>query len=183
MRRHAIALLLPLLAAGCNDSEVTFPCPGNRVATFQFKESPLLASGCAAGEPAGGIGAVYQGNVSFSGTIAYAASGNVAAFCGFGPSAEPLVGTQVADRVEVSLKTRGALLSACSARCAVTVRQTLDGNLQRDPGGQPAGFIGTFTDQATIDDDVAGADCAPCTTPCQATYQLTGLLIGATGTR
>lgn len=179
MRRHATALLLlPLLAAGCNDSEVTFPCPGSRVATFQFKESPLLASGCAAGGPAAGIHAVYQANVTFTGTLSFVASGNVAAFCGIGPSAEPLVGTQVADQVEVSLDTRGALLSACSPRCAVTVRQSLAGTLQRDPGGQPTGFTGTFTDRATLDGEVAGADCSPCTTPCQATYQLTGLLTG-----
>jgi hypothetical protein len=179
VRRHATALLLlPLLAAGCNDSEVTFPCPGNRVASFQFKESPLLSSSCAAGGPAAGINAVYQGNVTFAGTLSYVASGNVAAFCGIGPSAEPLVGTQVADQVEVSLDTRGALLSACSARCGVTVRQTLAGTLQRDPSGQPTGFTGTFTDRATLDGDIAGADCAPCTTPCQATYRLTGLLTG-----
>jgi hypothetical protein len=179
VRRHVTALLLlPLLAAGCTDAAVAFPCPGSRVANFTFKEAPLLASGCDSGEPAGGIGAVYPGNVTFSGTISFAASGNVAAFCGIGPNAEPLVGTQVADQVEVSLDTRGALLSACNARCAVTVHQSIQGTLQRDPGGQPTGFIGTFTDQATIDSAIAGTNCMPCTTPCQATYQLTGLLNG-----
>jgi hypothetical protein len=179
VRRHASALLLiPLLAAGCTDSEVAFPCPGSRVATFTFKEAPLLTSGCASGEPAGGIGAVYKANVSFSGTISFAASGNVAAFCGIAPNAEPLVGTQVADQVEVALDTHGALLSACNARCAVTVHQSLKGTLQRDPGGLPSGFIGTFSDQATLDSAVAGANCLPCGSPCQAIYQLSGLLNG-----
>jgi hypothetical protein len=179
VHRHAIALLLlPLLAAGCDGPEVSFPCPGSRVATFQFKASPLLASGCTAGAPAAGLNALYPASVTFAGTVSYAASGNVAAFCGIGPGAEPLVGTQVADQVEVSLDTRGALLSACSARCAVTVRQTLAGTLQRDPEGLPTGFTGTFTDRATLDGAIAGADCSPCTTPCRATYQLTGLLTG-----
>jgi hypothetical protein len=179
VRRHATALLLlPLLAAGCTDSEVAFPCPGNRVASFTFKEAPLLASGCDSGAPAAGIGAVYPGNVTFSGTISFAASGNVAAFCGIGPNAEPLVGTQVADQVEVALDTRGALLSACNARCAVTVHQSLSGRLQRDPGGLPTGFIGTFSDRATLDSTIAGGNCLPCVPPCQATYQLTGQLNG-----
>jgi hypothetical protein len=179
LRRHASALLLlPLLAAGCTVSEVAFPCPGSPVATFTFKEAPMLAAGCASGGPAAGINAIYQGNVTFSGTVSYAASGNVAAFCGIGPNAEPLVGTQVADQVEVALDTRGALLSACNARCAVTVHQSLSGTMLRGPGGLPTGFTGTFTDRATLDGAVTGANCMPCATPCQATYQVTSLPFG-----
>jgi hypothetical protein len=179
VRRQTTALLLlPLLAAGCTDSEVAFPCPGSPVATFTFRGAPLQAAGCDSGGPAAGINAIYQGNVTFSGTVSYAASGNVAAFCGIGPNAEPLVGTQVADQVEVSLDTRGALLGACNARCAVTVHQSLSGTMLRGPGGEPTGFTGTFTDRATIDSAIAGGNCLPCGTPCQASYQLTGLLSG-----
>jgi len=178
VRRHAsVLLLLPLVAAGCTETAVTFPCPGTPVALVALS-GPLTQVGCAAGIPAAGMNAIYPATVSFSGTIAYAGSG--AALCDIGPSAEPLVGTQVADAIDVTLETRGALLGACNARCAVTVRQQLTGTLRRGPLGAPSSFDGTLTDTASVDASVTGADCTPCTTPCQATYQLTGV---ATGTR
>jgi hypothetical protein len=179
VRRHASALLLlPLLAAGCTDTAEGFPCPGTPVAVVAFSGLRSLA-GCGPDAPAATVDAIYPASIAFTGTIAYAGSG--AALCNTGPNAEPLVGTQpVADDIDVSLETRGALLGACNPRCAVTVLQRLKGTLLRGPLGDPSGFDGTLTDTAAIDASVTGADCTPCTSPCQATYQLTGV---ASGTR
>ena len=179
MRSLASALLLlPLLAAACSTNEVDFPCPGSPVAVVAFS-GPRSLAGCGPDAPATVVDALYPASIAFTGTIAYAGSG--AALCNIGPNAEPLVGTQpVPDDIDVSLETRGALLGACNARCAVTVRQQLKGTLQRGPLGAPTGFSGTLTDTATIDASISGADCTPCTSPCHATYQLTGV---ASGTR
>jgi hypothetical protein len=167
-------LLLPLLAAGCRDSLESYPCPGSPVATFAFTGTPSQAS-CSGGAPAAGAGSLYQANVLFTGTIAASPSGATAALCVSHPRAEPLVGTLVADQLDVALDTRGALLGVCNARCAVTVHQQVTGTLRRDPGGTPAGFTGTLVEEARMDGTIAGADCAPCATPCTATYALTGL--------
>jgi hypothetical protein len=51
----------------------------------------------------------------------------------------------------------------------------MTGVLARVGDAAPTGFSGEFTDQASVDTSVTGATCAPCTTPCQATYLLTGL--------
>jgi hypothetical protein len=174
-RRLAPALLLlPLLTAGCNASPEVFPCPGTPVATFAFS-GRLPQVSCAGGAPAAGASSLYPAKVKFTGTVAYSGSSASAALCVIRPLAEPLVGAQVADQVAVELSTRGALLSGCNARCAVTVLQRVTGTVQRDPGGAPTGFTGELVDQETLDPTVTGADCAPCTTPCQATYLLTGL--------
>jgi hypothetical protein len=172
-RRLAAALLLPLIAAGCSESVAAVSCPGLPLATFAF-EGKRAAVTCAGGAPAAGIETLYPPTVSFTGTIT-SASGATAALCVTRPWAEPLVGTRAADLIDVSLETRGALLSGCNARCAVTVLQQVTGSLQRDPGGAPTAFTGALVDRATLDGTVAAADCQPCTTPCQASYDLTGL--------
>jgi hypothetical protein len=180
VRRSSPALLLlPLLAAGCNQEAEGFPCPGSPVATFTFSGTLTLVS-CAAGAPAAGINGLFPPTVSVGGTVTSFDSGTAAALCVTRPNAEPLTGTMAADTIDVSLETRGALLSGCNALCAVTVRQQVAGTLQRDPGGAPSGFTGTLVDEQTQDPTVAGADCAPCTTPCRATYALSAL---PTGTR
>jgi len=178
VRRTASALLLlTLLAAGCTQEAVTFPCPGNRAATLAFTAT-LAEVGCRGFDPASSsnvISSAYAVNVLFTGTLSFSASGNVAALCGIGPSAEPLIGTQVADVVDVALDTRGALLSACNPRCAVTVRQVVQGMLARGPGGLPSGFSGTLFDEATEVTTITGTDCTPCVTPCWGNYLLTGI--------
>jgi hypothetical protein len=167
-------LLLPLLAAGCSQSPESYPCPGALVATFAFSGIRTQVS-CTGGAPTAGANSLYPEPVSFTGIIAASSSGATAALCVARPRAEPLVGTLAADQLDVALDTRGALLSGCNTRCAVTVHQQVTGTLQRDPGGTPSGFTGTLVDQATLDATVDGADCTPCTTPCTATYTLTGL--------
>ncbi len=174
VRRHASALLLlSLAAAGCTDSVETFPCPGLPVTTIAFKGTRSLVE-CAAGGPAAGLNSLYPATIDFTGSLSYAASGVAAAICGINPGAEPLVGTHLADLLDVALETRGALVGACNPRCGVTVRQRVSGTLARDGTGAPSSFTGTLTDQATLDGTIAGADCTPCSTPCQATYLLTG---------
>lgn len=175
MARPAPALLLlSLVAAGCSESVDTVACPGVPIATFLFNGTRTLV-GCTGGEPLTGANTLYPPTVSFTGTISSTASGATAALCVAHPWAEPLVGTRVADQLDLSLETRGALLGDCNSRCAVTVRQQVTGSLQRAAGGEPSGFTGTLVDQATLDATVTGADCQPCTTPCQATYAITGL--------
>jgi hypothetical protein len=174
-RLAAALLLLPLVAAGCSESVATVSCPGLPLATFAF-EGKRTAVTCAGGEPTAGIDTLYPPTVSFTGTISSSASGATAALCVTRPWAEPLVGTWAAALLDVSLETRGALLSGCNDRCAVTVLQRVTGSLRRDPGGAPIAFTGALVDRATQDGAVAAADCQPCTTPCQASYELTGLL-------
>jgi hypothetical protein len=172
VRRLALALLIPpLLAAGCRETVETFPCPGSPVASLAFKGTRTAVS-CAGGAPAAGLDSLYPATVSFTATITFLASGTDAALCLATPRAEPLLGTRVADQIDVALETRGALLSGCSASCAVTVHQQVTGTLQRNPGGAVSGFTGTLVDQATLDGTVTGAGCSPCTTPCQASYTL-----------
>jgi hypothetical protein len=166
-------VLLSFLAA-CSDQAEAVPCPGLPVASLALVGTRTLTS-CADGGPAAGVNQLYPADVSFSATISYSASGSGAALCVARPRAEPLVGARVGDQVDLMLETRGAVLAACSASCAVTIRQRVTGTLQRDPAGLPSGFSGTLVDQATLDGAVAGADCAPCTTPCQASYLLSGL--------
>jgi hypothetical protein len=175
--RHHLApalLLLPVLASGCSATAESFPCPYSPVATLAFSGTRTAVS-CAGGAPAGGIDSLYPGLVSFTATLTSSASGTVGALCLDRARAEPMLGTRLADQFDVALETRGALLAGCNNRCAVTVHQQVTGTLQRDPGGDPAGFTGTLVDQATLDGAVSGADCTPCTTPCQASYALTGL--------
>jgi len=172
------SLLLTLLAAACSETVAVIPCPGSPVATFQFTNAPLTLARCDSGGPAAGMNALYPATVSFTGTVSYAASGNVAALCNIHPGAEPLVGTQVADQLDLALGTRGALLSGCNAACAVTVQQRVTGTLLRDPGGAPSGFTGELVDEQKQDPAVPAADCSPCGTPCQARYALTGLPVG-----
>ncbi len=175
MRRLAPALLLlPLLAAGCKETPESFPCPGTPVATFAFNGTRTEVS-CKDGAPAAGTNSVYPATVSFTGTISHLTSGGSAALCVARPRAEPLIGTLVSDALDVALDTRGALFGECDPRCAVTVRQQVNGTLQRDPGGVAVGFTGTLLDTATLDITVPGAFCNQCVTPCHASYALTGL--------
>jgi len=173
LRRLTPALfLLPFFAAGCNASPETYPCPGTPVATFAFGGTRAQMS-CAGGAPAAGANAIYPDQITtFTGTISAASSSATAALCVARPGAEPLVGTLLADTLDVALDSRGALLAGCNARCAVTIHQQVTGTLLRQPDGTPSGFTGTLVDQATLDTTVAGADCTPCTTPCTATYAL-----------
>ncbi len=173
MRRPA-ALLLLILAAGCTALVEAYPCPGTPVATFDFTGTRTSTT-CAAGGPAAGANALYPDTLSFIGTIAASASGTTAALCVQRVKAEPLVGSQASDAIDVALDTRGALLAGCNPRCAVSVHQRVTGTVQRAPGGAPSGFTGTLVDEATLDATVKGADCTPCTTPCQASYALTGV--------
>jgi hypothetical protein len=160
-----------LLAAGCSQPVESTPCPGAPVATLTFTGTRTAAS-CAQGtEPAAGANSLFPPTVRFTGTVAV--SGATAALCGIAPNAEPLVGTLVADVLDVSLTTTGALLVGCNAACAVAVDQRVQGTLQRDPGGAPSGFTGTLDDVERVDPAVARATCAPCLTPCQASYALT----------
>jgi hypothetical protein len=172
VRRLAPALqLVLLLAAGCKPPVESFPCPGNPVGVFALRGT-LQSVSCAGGGPAAGVDALYPAQFDLTGIIAYSSTGDGAALCSAVARAEPLVGTQVADQVDLALDTRGALLGGCSARCAVTVHQRVTGTVQRDAAGAPTGFTGTLLDRATLDDTILGADCAPCTTPCQASYLL-----------
>ena len=173
MRRLAPALLLlPLLVTGCSQVVETFPCPGSPVASLEFSGTRTLVT-CAAGAPAAGVNSLFPESVSFAGTLT--ASGPGAALCLARARAEPMVGTRVADQFDVELDTRGALLGGCSATCAVAVHQQVTGTLLRDPGGAPSGFAGTLVDQETLDATVAGTDCTPCVTPCQASYALSAV--------
>jgi hypothetical protein len=176
LRRLAPALLV-LLAAGCNQPSEPATCPGGPVASLSFSGTRVLVT-CTAGEPAAGINALYPATVSFTGTISAASDGVGAWLCPARGGAEPLVGSLVANLLDVSLETRGALLAPCSGGCAVTVHQQVIGTLQRATGGAAIGFTGTLLDQATLDATVPGASCSPCTAPCQATYALAGLPTG-----
>ena len=174
-RLAAAVLLLPLVAAGCSESVAAVSCPGLPLATFAFAGTRAAVT-CAGGEPVAGIDALYPPTVSFTATISSSASGATAALCVTRPWAEPLVGARSADQIDVSLETRGALLGGCNARCAVTVFQQVTGSLQRDASGAPTAFTGALLDRATQDGSVESADCQPCATPCQARYDLAGLL-------
>ena len=163
------ALALAALAAGCTEDPPR--CPGLVEGTF-LVQATRTAVACAAGAPAtsGGLDDLYPPAFTFDATVAFAAEGTGAAICTLRRLAAPLTGTHQGDDLSVALEAGGAILTACSATCAVTVRQELTGTLARDPGsGAATGLDGVLVDRATA---AAGVDCGPCTAPCQATYAL-----------
>ena len=108
-------------------------------------------------------------------TIAYGALDASAAFCLPVPGAAPYAGTRVTtpggDQLSFSLDTSGAVLSSCSATCAVTVHHEVTGLLVRDPvSGAVTAFTGVSTETASA---TPAATCTPCTAPCTATWSLT----------
>ena len=181
VRRPAPALLLlPLLAAGCNAGGGGLPLPR------QPGGHPGLQRDPDAGElrrrrPRRGGQRALPATVDFTGTVTSFSSGTAAALCVARPNAEPLTGTGAADAIDVSLETRGALLE----RLQRPLRRHRPPAGGRDPAARSrrrplrlhrdAGRRGRRQDPT-----VAGADCAPCTTPCRATYALSAL---PTGTR
>lgn len=179
MRRLVPALLVLCVLAACREHSDNIPCPGSPVTTLDFT-AVRSSAGCVAFATAAAANVLessyYQVNSVFTGTISVSTTDGAAALCMIRSRAEPLVGTWVGDAIDVALDTRGAVLTACNTRCAVTVHQQVTGTLQRGPGGAPTGFLGTLVDQETLDTAVSGADCTPCTTPCQAEYVLTGRL-------
>ena len=170
LRPLALALAsLAALAVACAEDPPR--CPGRAEGAFQLVATRTDVS-CAAGAPAttGGLDDLYPATFTFAATVAFAAEGTGAAVCTLRRLSAPLTGTHQGDLVTVALETGGAVLTACSAACAVTVRQELAGTLARDPGtGLATGFTGTLVELATA---AGGVDCGPCTPPCQATYAL-----------
>jgi hypothetical protein len=174
VRRLALSFLL-LAAAGCNPSGAPIPCPEAAVARFQFSGT-LVDVGCVSGGPAAGVNTLFPGSISFEAIISYTPGGVGAAVCPVNKRAEPFMGTHggsTGDHVDVSLQT-SSYVSDCGLCAAIDVQHVV-GDLQRDQGGTPTGFIGTLTDTFTLDTSVAGATCAPCVTPCHGSYDLTTL--------
>jgi hypothetical protein len=164
-----VALALAALAAGCAEDQPR--CPGRAEGAFLL-QATRTAVACVAGAPAtpGGLDDLYPPAFTFAVTVAFAGDGTGAAMCTLRRTSEPLTGTHQGDEVAVALETGGAVLAACAATCAVTVRQEITGTLARDAGtGLATGFDGTLVDAATA---AAGAGCGPCTPPCSATYAL-----------
>ncbi len=167
MLRPIPAPLLPvaLLAAGC--SAAGPGCPGQPVATLQF-QAALAGSSCG-GAPSAAYANQLPASFAFSATLAYAAQGSAAALCTGRVDSSPLVGTRSGDAISVLVDTSQAALAGCSSTCAVSVEQLVTGTLSRDAAGTPTGFTGTLVETDTA---APGADCAPCTSPCQATWTL-----------
>jgi hypothetical protein len=165
----ALALALAVLGAGCTEDPPR--CPGRSEGAFLLQATRTAVT-CASGAPATaqGLDDLYPRGFTATVTVSFAADGAGAAICTLRRTSEPLTGTRQGDQVSVALETGGAVLEACAATCAVTMRQEITGTLARDAGsGLATGFSGTLVDTATA---AAGVDCAPCTPPCSATYAL-----------
>jgi len=165
----ALALSLAALGPGCSEDPPR--CPGRAEGAFLLQATRTAVT-CAAGAPATarGLDDLYPPDFTFTVTVSFTDDGAGAAMCTLRRSSEPLTGTRQGDQVSVALETGGAVLGACAATCAVTMRQAISGTLARDAGsGRATGFSGTLVDTATA---AAGVDCTPCTPPCSATYAL-----------
>jgi hypothetical protein len=168
--RTAARLLLAALAstAACT-GEGAGDCPGVTAGAFRLRAVRTQAS-CQAGTPEAGFDALFPAAFELDAELSFAAEGSGAALCTGGRGADPLSGSHAGDQLTVALDTTGAVLAACDAACVASARQTVEGRLVRDPtSGAATGFTGTLTEAFTA---VEGAPCGPCTTPCQATYQL-----------
>ena len=129
MKRHRWSLTLFGIAlaavAGCDATPHALPCPGQAVGTFKF-HGTLPDAGTDGGCP------FSPATLDFSGTIAQVDPGKVL-LCLDRVEAAPLTGSNEGDHVTVNNPTpppAGAqTIAACG--CAVTVSETIDGNLVR----------------------------------------------------
>jgi hypothetical protein len=157
-------------AAGC-DSPRPATCGGQRVGTFRFRGD--VASGDA------GCPFASDAGLAFTATVAFE-SDTSALLCIDSPDAEPLRGTHDGDHITVSSPDAGANVASCT--CGVLVAESVEGDVVRGDGGNPAGFTGELRNVVSPAD--VGASCEPdagasgaaprCGVPCELRWQLTG---------
>ncbi len=156
-----LALAATLAACGSKGS----PCPGRQLATFTFRTATASATCGAASAP---CGVAFPSLAPFSATVTVDATGTVAWLCTGRPLAEPLEGTLTGDALDVSYPAASAagvpaVLAACGAACAVTLRERVAGTILRGSGGEVVGFTGSLADTA---DTAGAASCGPCDASC-----------------
>ncbi|HEX7622497.1 MAG TPA: hypothetical protein VF400_02920 [Anaeromyxobacteraceae bacterium] len=175
MRRiwQPMALLgLALAVGGCDSQLHALPCPGQAVGTFKFHG--VLDGGC----PFSPSSSASPASLDFTATIASTDPGEVH-LCLDSAEAAPLTGSITGDHVTVTSPTpapAGAqTIPDCA--CAVTVSETLEGDLVRADGGV-TGFAGELRDSVAPGTGVNAASCertpaAPsCSVPCVQTWSL-----------
>ncbi len=194
---RALAAALVWLA-GCTGGLDVPACPGVEMATLSLAGARVSAA-CAGGAPLDGTAAcaaatppvtadcqgagplppccfdrLFPPVLPFRAVVAFGALDDSAALCVQRPGATPFLGTRAAapggDALTVAADTAGAVLGSCAATCAVTVRHEVTGLLARDPeSGAVTGFTGQVVETASA---TPSAACAPCATPCTATWAL-----------
>ncbi len=165
-------LLVALALAACETPEPP-PCPGTKVATFNFK--PVDAAVDAGVGPECTFGdAGAPKSSAFIATVAWDPNGTAAAVCIQRPYADPYLGTHDGGQVTVQSTSTLDTLVGCDPGCAVTIQEVLDGGIEPPDGGTPTGFSGTL--QSTLSGVLAdgGASSCSCGLPCSVTYPLVG---------
>jgi hypothetical protein len=164
-------------AASCSDGvEVTAPADGDAAC---LAATPSQDVRCQVQRPIPDccFDTLFPRSIEVIATIAFdtaATTATTAYLCTNRHGATPYVGTRVpeagGDRISVATSTSGAALGSCAAACAVTVLHTVEGLVARDPiSGLVTGFSGEGTEAASA---TPAASCAPCATPCTATWSL-----------
>ena len=167
--RGALAATLLAAALLACDSPRPQSCAGDRVGTFHLRGDVVVVpdAGCPFASPP----------VDFTATLAFG-SETSARLCVERPDAEPLLGTHDGDHVSLSSDAGAANVPSCA--CAVTVTESVVGDVLRDDGGAAIGFAGELTDR--MDPTDAGASCErdagpgalpQCGVPCAVRWQLT----------
>lgn len=172
-RTLAVLVAALALADGACDSAHPPPCPGERVAIFNFTsgdESPTEAT----------CPFATAEKVSFTGTITFDVDSK-AYLCVDRLEAEPLQGTRNGNHIE--LAQRRAAASVISCACNLIVEESLVGDLTLPSDGGAASFAGDLRDDvkpagdsgdAAACEPEAGASGGACGVPCHTTWHVTG---------
>jgi len=193
-----ITLAGPVACTGANEIA---ECPGTEVGTFLLVGTRASASCQGDTAPADGAAQCAKAELTvdcqaarpvpaccfdglfppvipaappFTFTITYGSQGGSAALCTGLAKANPYLGTRTSvaggESLSVALDTAGAVLGACAGTCAVTFHHAVTGLVARDPvSGAATGFTGEYVETASA---TPSAACAPCATPCTATWTL-----------
>jgi hypothetical protein len=155
-------LLIAVALAACETPQPP-PCPGTKVASFDFTATDAGTSCAFDGGP--------PPDSAFSATLAWDPDGTAAAICVQLPYAAPDLGTHAGDQVTVGSSSGGNTVSGCDSDCVVTISEVVDGGVTRDDGGRPTGFSGTLRNDLTGASPDGGTSCS-CGLPCWVIWQL-----------